>query len=359
MKLNGLIAAAGRSSRMDGFKPLMELNGFPMIQMTVQSLKNAGVEKITVVTGCRSGEMAEVLLPLGVDVTENVDYASTDMLHSIRLGLDRVKDADGVFFLPGDVPMVSPESLGMLKKAAGEAEPEIQAIQPLVSGRAAHPPILLPSSYERIRDYAGEGGLSGAFASMQVKQVELRDEGALADADYRADFERLQAYAGRHRGISAGLCEQLLDEAGTPEHIRAHCRAVGELAAELAESLTAHGACLDVELCRSGGYLHDICRLEPSHETAGGIFLRDRGYTALAEVVEKHRGFAEEPVSICREWVIVCLADKLVQETARVSPEIRYRKALEKHPVKDRILRDLRILHRLMEEYEVITGEQL
>ena len=65
MRLKGLIAAAGRSRRMDGFKPLMELNGFPMICMTVQSLKNAGIEDITVVTGYRAQETEAVLKPLG------------------------------------------------------------------------------------------------------------------------------------------------------------------------------------------------------------------------------------------------------------------------------------------------------
>ncbi len=34
MRIQGLIAAAGLSSRMGGFKPFMKLNGFPMIQMT-------------------------------------------------------------------------------------------------------------------------------------------------------------------------------------------------------------------------------------------------------------------------------------------------------------------------------------
>ena len=57
MNCHGLIAAAGLSSRMDGFKPRMKLNGFPMIQMTVQSLKNAGIRDITVVTGYRAEEM--------------------------------------------------------------------------------------------------------------------------------------------------------------------------------------------------------------------------------------------------------------------------------------------------------------
>ena len=101
MRYKGLIAAAGRSSRMDGFKPLMRLNGFPMIQMTVQSLRNGGIEDITVVTGCRAQEMEEALRPLHVRIVENREFASTDMLASVRMGLLQIRDADAVFFLPG------------------------------------------------------------------------------------------------------------------------------------------------------------------------------------------------------------------------------------------------------------------
>lgn len=165
--------------------------------------------------------------------------------------------------------------------------------------------------------------------------------------------------ASVYKGISAAECERLYEAAKLPVHIRAHCRAVGELSAHMAESLNQKGYCLNVELCRDGGYLHDICRLSGHHEKAAGVFLREHGYPQLAEVAERHRGFdEEEPQTVCKEWVIVCLADKLVQEDQRVTLEERYRKALEMETVKERIVRDIRILKKLLEEYEVITGER-
>ena len=45
MKCGGIITAAGLSSRMGAFKPLLELNGYPMIVHTVLSMKNAGVDR--------------------------------------------------------------------------------------------------------------------------------------------------------------------------------------------------------------------------------------------------------------------------------------------------------------------------
>ena len=57
----GLIVAAGQSRRMGAFKPLLTLNGFPMIQMTVQSLKNGGIQDITVVIGREADRMIGIL----------------------------------------------------------------------------------------------------------------------------------------------------------------------------------------------------------------------------------------------------------------------------------------------------------
>lgn len=383
MKINGLIAAAGRSSRMDGFKPLMKLNGFPMIQMTVQSLRNGGIEDITVVTGCRAKEMEEALLPLGVRIVENTAYAETDMLTSVRMGLQKaMEDADGVCFLPGDIPLVSGESMGRIRKRLMEIPDETQILQPIVRTvcppepvpggkwsepvpggsemlQPAHPPVLLPGAYGQALGYKGKGGLRQLFSTMRVEKVELEDPGALADADYRTDFERLQRYARAHKGVSEEICRELYREAGLPEHIQAHCMAVGKLAGWMAERLAAHGACLDIELCRSGGYLHDLCRLMPQHEAAAGRFLRERGYLALARIVEQHGGFEKEPESICCEAAVVCAADKLILEDRRVPLEKRYEKALSRTPVKERILRDIRILGRLIKEFEVITGERL
>lgn len=361
MRLKGLIAAAGLSSRMEEFKPFMKLNGFPMIQMTVQSLRNAGIQDITVVTGHRAEELARILEPLKVHLVENPAYGETDMLASIQLGLAAVcrTETDAVFFLPGDLPLVSPASMKQIKDRLFGLPEGTQALIPVTGEKTSHPPVLLPGGCRIVQEYRGEGGLKGSFSLMQAEYMELADAGALADADYQEDFTRLQSYAKSQKGAALELCESWYQETGLLPHIQAHCLAVGELAGWMAECLVRHGACLDVELCRSGGYLHDLCRLSEEHEKKAGAFLRERGYAALAGIVERHGGFETEPKTVCEEGVIVCLADKLVLEDRRVSIEERYQKAFAHEPVKARILRNIRILNRLQKEFEVMTGEQL
>ncbi len=354
-----MVAAAGLSSRMGDFKPFMELNGFPMIQMTVQSLKNAGIRDITVVTGHRADEMEQVLTPMGVHLVRNENYQETDMLASIRLGLSAMEQAEGVFFLPGDLPLVSPGSMKEILERLAALPGETDALVPVTGDRTSHPPVLLPGGIRAVLAYEGEGGLKGSFSAMRTEYMKLDDAGALADADVRGDFEKLKIWARAHRGVSRKRCEDWYEEMKLPAHIRAHCLAVGELAGWMAERLTEHGACLDIELCRSGGYLHDLCRLSKGHEAKAGAFLREKGCLALADVVERHRGFETEPETVCREDAVVCLADKLIKEDRRVSLDVRYQKAFTYDPVKERILRDLRICRKLLEEFEVMTGEQL
>lgn len=359
MEFAGVIAAAGLSSRMKEFKPLLELNGFPMIRMTVQSMRNAGIRRITVVTGYRGREIAEALEGTGVTFRENPEYACTDMLASVKLGLLN-QEADAVFVLPGDMPLTSPDTFRRLQEKAGGNETEnIDYLIPVLKGIEAHPPLLFQKGIRKVLSFGGQGGLRGALASGCLEQVEISDEGALADADFQAEFAGLMAYARAKKGLSEKECKKLFLEADVPSHIWEHCRAVGELAGHMAQTLADHGAFLDVELARSGGFLHDLMRLRSSHEKEAGSFLRERGYLALAEVAERHGGFEREPAGICEEGAIVCLADKLIRETKRVSLEERYQKALSHKEVKERILRDMQICRRLKEEYEVMTGEQL
>ena len=102
MTYSGIITAAGLSSRMGDFKPLLKINGLPMIVHTVLSMQNAGVSPVCVVTGYRGDEIKSALNGYDVVFAENEDYASSDMLTSIKLGLEKIKKSDGFFLLPGD-----------------------------------------------------------------------------------------------------------------------------------------------------------------------------------------------------------------------------------------------------------------
>lgn len=59
MKINGLIVAAGLSSRMKDFKPLMKIDNKPLILNTINSLRQSNIEDITVVVGYRKDDLKD------------------------------------------------------------------------------------------------------------------------------------------------------------------------------------------------------------------------------------------------------------------------------------------------------------
>ncbi|HEX9250649.1 MAG TPA: NTP transferase domain-containing protein, partial [Ignavibacteriaceae bacterium] len=108
MQVNGVIVAAGLSSRMGEFKPLLKLTEKTMIEHSIDSMFNAGVNQVIVVLGYRALEV-EVLLRNKYDCsrlvfTHNLRYAETDMLESVKIGICALDTCDAFYLLPGDMP---------------------------------------------------------------------------------------------------------------------------------------------------------------------------------------------------------------------------------------------------------------
>ena len=86
MFYSAVVAAAGLSSRMKAFKPLLPLADGTVIGAVITTLKRAGVDDIVVVTGYKADEMAVHLEKHEVRIVENKLYAESEMFDSIKLG---------------------------------------------------------------------------------------------------------------------------------------------------------------------------------------------------------------------------------------------------------------------------------
>lgn len=191
-KLGGVILAAGMSSRMKQFKPLMQVDGKSMIRHVVDLMHGAGAETVVVVTGHNRELIETHLKNAGVLFAFNPDYAHTQQLESLRIGLSALSGrADRILISPADVPLVSPETVQALLALKGDF------VRPMYHGEAGHPVVLDAALIPMLMTYSGPGGLRGAVENSPCTLTELNvtDQATVLDNDTPEDFERLKAFS--------------------------------------------------------------------------------------------------------------------------------------------------------------------
>ena len=156
----GLVLAAGMSSRMGAFKPLMPLRGKTMIENTVDSVLDGGAKQVVVVTGYRGEELEQVLRRrYGAELilARNPDFCKTDMMESIRIGCRRLPDCDAFFLMPGDMPVIRPTTFQKL--LSERPADRMSIVFPTLDGYRKHPPLVDARLIPEILAFHGDGGL--------------------------------------------------------------------------------------------------------------------------------------------------------------------------------------------------------
>ncbi len=103
-------------------KPLIRLQGVPLISRKLVALSGAGVDEVVVVTGYAGDEVEQQVQKFPVTVVHNPSHAEGQE-GSARLGLAALSgEFDAVFVMPSDLPLISSDDLveliGAFKKRA-------------------------------------------------------------------------------------------------------------------------------------------------------------------------------------------------------------------------------------------------
>jgi len=329
-RLAAVVLAAGRSSRMGEFKPLLEADGRSLLAWTVAAFKEAGVDDVVVVAGHRRDEVAAAAEAAGARVLTNPEY-DRGMYSSLRVGVLGLDDAAGRFFvLPADMPLVRPETIGRLirqgraaRTAAGAA---VEIVIPEHGGIPGHPPLLAAALRRDIRAADPPGGLRELLDARAAATARVRvgDLGVLLDADTPDDLARLRERASREALPDVRRCLALLAARSVPRERIAHSLVVAGVATSLTAALNARGQHLVAPLVSAGALLHDIARDRPHHAGAGADLLGDLGYPRVAAVVRPHARLGDRVADEPDEAQVVYLADKLVQGTQVVGLDARF-----------------------------------
>lgn len=329
MKRTGaVIAAAGLSSRMGAFKPLLPFGEFSVAGHLVSMLKEEHADPIAVVTGFRGEELERELADSGVVLIRNVNYRTSEMMDSLRLGFEAIADrCDQILVMPVDVPAVTGDTVRRVMEC------DSPIVRTKSMDRYGHPVKLDRDMVRLAMDYQGDDGLRGFLKGQRdlVKDVVVYDEGSFTDADTREEYRRLLALNGsRGKGYPDGeALRWLLRTSGMPETVRRHGEAVSRKALDMAVRLGQSGIRLNLGLVRSAALLHDIGKGRPDHARLGADILRKSGYPLAAEIVRQHHDLDCIPQQ-ADETLVVYLADKLVQGEREVSLEERFEKSRAK-----------------------------
>lgn len=196
--VNGLVLAAGMSSRMQDFKPLMTIQNKTMIEFTVDQLLESGVHQVVVVLGHRGEEVRRCLIRRPerqnrLCFVENPLYQTTQMLESVKCGLQEMPLCDRFFLVPGDMPAISQQTYIQLLQHATSAQHKV--IFPTVDEYRKHPPLIRYDCIGDILSFEGQG-LRAMWKNYegQILELPVRDNGCQIDVDFPADYLRVCDY---------------------------------------------------------------------------------------------------------------------------------------------------------------------
>ena len=332
-RVAAIVLAAGSSSRMGAFKPLLEVEGRTLLERAVSVFMEAGVRDVVVVAGHRRDEVAATAARAGARVISNPGY-DQGMFSSLRMGMLGLDPSVTRFFvLPADVPLVRPETIGRLLRQGRVARGgAAEVVYPRRDSAEGHPPLLDGALRAEIRAADPPGGLRelllGHAAASAV--VEVDDPGVLLDADTPEDLARIRGLAAGEGLPDAARCLHLLAEQGVPRARIDHSLIVTAVATALTTALNERRQHLIAPLVTAGALLHDVARDQPRHAEAGAALLERLGYPRVAAVVRTHVRLGERANDEPDEAQMVYLADKLVQGSSVVGLDARFAARLDR-----------------------------
>ena len=326
-----IILAAGFSSRMEDFKPLLPFGGTLAIVKLIKSAKMAGIDDITVVAGYGAEKLLPAIEAENIKMIVNDDFEQ-GMYTSVCTGVSSLQPSTEAFFvLPVDYPLVRPQVFLDLMDQYNKNQGAI--IMPCYKGKNGHPPLIPSVLIPEILSYTGENGLKEILMRHQLKWVQLDSEfqEIIMDMDTGSDYQALSAHWAAMQTPDRETCLKLMEKYRTPTLAKAHCIAVARLALKIASELANKGINIDVNLVESAAMLHDMVRDRPNHASAGAEIARLYGMDQVAELIENHMYYEKKySDGSITEQDILCLADKMVNEDNMVGLKERVKPILEK-----------------------------
>jgi molybdenum cofactor cytidylyltransferase len=193
-KVVAIVLAAGLGSRMGGNKMLAEVDGKPMVAVTVNNLLSSAVDEVIVVTGHDYEKVEESLSGLKVRIVHNPHY-SKGLATSLRAGVEVAGDVDAAVVCLGDMPRVKPSVVDRLIAAFNPVEHR-SIVVPTHNNTFGNPVLWGAEHFARLMQLGGDKGARKLLAELAADVTEVdADEGVLLDADTPEALAQLKSTA--------------------------------------------------------------------------------------------------------------------------------------------------------------------
>jgi molybdenum cofactor cytidylyltransferase len=173
---------------------LLTPDGRPFVTRIVETLHDAGIVQLVVVTGRDHEALVKVLSRAHVKplIVRNVDPAR-GQLSSLWVGMDAVVNADteGILVTLVDVPMVAASTVTRVVTAWQCTRAPI--VRPAIGDRHGHPVIFDRSVLDSLRGAPIDAGAKTVVRAHErdLLNVPVDDEGCLVDVDTPDEYRKL------------------------------------------------------------------------------------------------------------------------------------------------------------------------
>ena len=184
--IEGIILAAGFSSRMKDFKMELRLGEKNILERCIESMENV-CNRIIVVAGYHFEQIQKITSKFpNVKTVVNENYKK-GMFSSVRRGVREIT-GERFFIIPGDQPLVKPETY----KKMLEIDSDI--VSPRYNGKKGHPILFKSKLINEILKMSDDEILRDFIHKIDDYKLDVDDMGIHLDVDTMEDYEEILNY---------------------------------------------------------------------------------------------------------------------------------------------------------------------
>ncbi|MCH4887801.1 nucleotidyltransferase family protein [Acidaminobacter sp. JC074] len=192
MKVDGIILAAGLSSRMVDNKLLLAFRESFIIRHIVMVLLESNLDRLVIVTGRDEDKVKHTLEGLPVEFVHNKDY-KTGQSSSVSLGVKHLKDSQAIMFFMGDQPLIKAEIINDMIGSFLISDKSI--LVPYYHEKRGNPVIFQSKWFDKLMDLSGDYGGRYIIKAHpeELEKYIIKEKHFFLDVDTKENYAFLQA----------------------------------------------------------------------------------------------------------------------------------------------------------------------